>query len=47
MWGDKKACNVSASWKGNMEKDNKQVKEQECENIIVLELKAALTKFQK
>ena len=30
-----------------MEKDNEKVKEPECENIIVLELKAALTKFQR
>ena len=32
---------------GNMEKGNEKVKEQEWENITVLELKAALTKSQK
>ena len=45
IWGDKKACNVQI---GNMEKGNEKVKEQEWENITILELKAALTqKSQK
>ena len=47
MWGEKKGCNMFASWIGNMEKGNEKVKEQEWENITVLELKAALTKSQK
>ena len=47
IWGEKKACNMSASWIGNMEKGNQKVKEQEWQNITVLELKAALTKSQK
>ena len=28
-WGEKKACNMSASWVGNMEKGNEKVKEPE------------------
>ena len=32
IWGEEKACNMSASWIGNMEKENKKVKEQEWEN---------------
>ena len=47
IWGEKKACNMSASWIGNIEKGNEKVNEQEWENITVLELKAALTKSQK
>ena len=47
IWGVRKACNTSASWKGNMEKQNETVKEQEWENISVLELKAALAKTPK
>ena len=47
IWGDKKACNTSASWIGNMGKGSKKLKEQKWENITVLELKAALTKSQK
>ena len=47
IWGDKKACNMSASWIGNMGKGTKKLKEQGWENITVLELKAALTKSQK
>ena len=47
IWGEKKACNMSASWIGNMEKGNEKVKEQEWQNINVLELQAALTKSQK
>ena len=47
IWGEKKACNMSASWIGNMEKGNEKIKEQEWPNITVLELKAALTKSQK
>ena len=35
MWGEKKSCNMSASWIGNMEKGNQKVKEQEWENITV------------
>ena len=35
IWGEKKACNMSASWIGNMEKGNEKVKEQEWENITV------------
>ena len=38
---------MSASCVGNMEKGNEKVKQQEWENITVLELKAALTKSQK
>ena len=38
---------MSASWIENMEKGNKKVKEQELENITVLELTVALTKSQK
>ena len=34
---------MSASWIGNMEKENEKVKEKEWENITVFELKAALT----
>ena len=44
IWGEIKACNMSASWIGNMEKENEKVKEQKWEIITVLELKAALTK---
>ena len=47
IWGEKKACNTSASWIGHMEKGNEKVKEQEWENILVLQLKATLTKSQK
>ena len=47
IWREKKACNMSASWIGNMEKENEKVKVQEQENITVLELNAALTKSQK
>ena len=47
IWGEIKACNMSASWIGNMGKGNKKVKEQEWQNVTVLELKAALTKSQK
>ena len=47
MWGEKKACNMSASWIGNMEKGNEKVKEQEWENITILELKAALTQISQ
>ena len=47
MWAEKKACNVSASWIGNMEKENEKVKEQEWQNITVRELQAALTKSQR
>ena len=38
---------MSASWIGNMEKENEKVKEEEWQNITVLELKAVLTKSQK
>ena len=38
---------MSASWIGNMEKGNEKVKEQEQQNINILELQAALTKSQK
>ena len=31
IWGEKKACNMSAGWIGNMEKGNEKVKEQEWE----------------
>ena len=27
IWGEKKACNMSANWIGNMEKGNETVKE--------------------
>ena len=27
IWGEKKACNMSANWIGNMEKGNEKVKE--------------------
>ena len=47
IWGEKQACNMSASWIGNMEKENEIVKEQEWEIITVLELKTVLTKSQK
>ena len=47
IWAEKKACNTSASWIGNMEKGNEKVKEHEWQNITVLELQAALTKSQK
>ena len=47
IWGEKKSCNMSASWLGNLEKGNEKVKEQEWENITVPELKAALTKSHK
>ena len=47
IWGEKKACRLSASWIGNMEKGNGKLKEQEWGNTTVLELKAALTKSQK
>ena len=47
IWGEKKACNTSASWIGHMEKGNENVKEEEWENLLVLQLKAALTKSQK
>ena len=45
--GREKSLNKSASWIENMEKGNEKVKEQEWEDITVLELKAALTKSQK
>ena len=38
---------MSASWIGNIEKGNEKVKEQEWQNITVLEFQAALTKSQK
>ena len=38
---------MSANWIGNTEKENEEVKEQEWENITVLELKAEMTKSQK
>ena len=43
IWEEKKACNMFASWIGNMEKENEKLKEQEWEKITVLELKAAMT----
>ena len=43
----KKACNMYVSWTENMEKGNKEVKEQAQQNKTVLELKAALAKSQK
>ena len=45
--GAKKASNMSASWMGNKEKGNQKVKEQEWQNITVLEVKAALNKSRK
>ena len=45
--GEKKACNMSASWLGNLEEGNEKVKEQEWEKITVPELMAALTKSHK
>ena len=39
--------NMAASWLGNTEKQNGKANEQEQENITVLELKAALNKYQK
>ena len=47
IWGEKKACNMSASYIGNMKKGNEKVKKQEWENLTVLELKSALTKSKK
>ena len=47
IWEEKKACNMCASWIRNMEIGNKKLKEKECENMTVLELKAALTKSLK
>ena len=47
IWGEEKACNMTANWIENTEKENEKVNEQEWENIIVLELKVALTKSQK
>ena len=44
IWGEKKAYNMSARWIGNVEKGNEKVKKQGWKNIIVLELKATLTK---
>ena len=41
--GEKKACNMSESWLGNLEKGNEKETEQEWENITVPELKAAST----
>ena len=38
---------MSATWIGNMEKGNQKIKEQEWQNITVLELKVELTKSQK
>ena len=38
---------MAASWLGNTEKQNAKANEQEQENITVLELKAALNKYQK
>ena len=38
---------MSPSWTGNITKGNEKVKEQEWENITVLEMKAALTKCRK
>ena len=38
---------MSSSWIGNTEKKNEKVKEQDWENVTVLELKAALSKSQK
>ena len=45
--GEKKNCNMSASWIGNMEKGSEKDKGQEWQNITVLELQAALAKSQK
>ena len=47
IWGEKKPHNMSASQIGNMEKGNEKVKEQEWENITILELKAALTQISQ
>ena len=44
IWGEEKACNMSASWIRNTERENEKVNEQERENITALELKATLTK---
>ena len=46
IWREK-ACNMSASWIGNMEEGNENVNEQEWENITVLKLNAELTKSQR
>ena len=29
IWQEKRACNISARWVGNMEKGNEKIKEQE------------------
>ena len=42
-----KACNISASWVGKLEKGNEKVNEQDWENITAPKLKAALTKSHK
>ena len=47
IWGEKKACNMSTSWIGNMGKGNKKVNKQEWENITILDVNAALTKSPK
>ena len=47
IWEERKACNMSASWIGNTEKENEKVNEQKWEDMTVLELKATLTKSQK
>ena len=47
IWREEKAYDISGSWIRNMEKGNGKVKEQEWGNITVLELKAALIKYQK
>ena len=43
IWGEKKACNMSASWIGNIEKGNEKLNEEKWENITILELKTTLT----
>ena len=47
IWGEEKACNISASYIENVEKENEKINEQEWENITIFELKAALIKSQK
>ena len=43
IWGEKEVYNVTGNWIGNMDTENEKVNEQEWKNIMVLELKAALT----
>ena len=47
IWGEGKACIMSASWIGSTERESERVNEQEWKNMTALKLKAAMTNFKK